>query len=55
MTAVGERSHLDILSGTPPSRLRFRDNAATPNIATTQLYDHRKSRAEDSPTFKVAY
>jgi PAS domain S-box-containing protein len=27
MTAVGERSHLDILSGTPLSRLRFRDNA----------------------------
>ena len=28
MTAVGERSHLDILSGSPLSRLRFRDNAA---------------------------
>jgi predicted ATPase len=27
MTAVGERSHLDILSGTPISQLRFRDNA----------------------------
>lgn len=25
------------------------------NIATTRLYDHRKTRAEDSPTFKVAY
>src|SRR6516162_3159064 len=25
------------------------------NIATTQLYDHRKTRPEDSPTFKVAY
>ena len=25
------------------------------NIATTQLYDHRKSRPEDSPTFKVNY
>jgi site-specific recombinase XerD len=25
------------------------------NIATTQIYDHRKTRPEDSPTFKVAY
>ena len=25
------------------------------NIATTRTYDHRKTRAEDSPTFKVAY
>jgi site-specific recombinase XerD len=25
------------------------------NIATTRLYDHRKHRPEDSPTFKVAY
>ena len=25
------------------------------NIATTRLYDKRKSRPEDSPTFKVAY
>jgi len=25
------------------------------NIATTRIYDHRKTRAEDSPTFKVAY
>jgi integrase len=25
------------------------------NIATTRLYDRRKSRLEDSPTFKVAY
>lgn len=25
------------------------------NIATTRLYDHRKSRPEDSPTFKVTY
>jgi hypothetical protein len=26
-----------------------------PNIATTKLYDRRKSRPEDSPTFKVSY
>jgi integrase/recombinase XerD len=25
------------------------------NIATTRIYDHRKSRPEDSPTFKVVY
>jgi len=25
------------------------------NIATTRLYDRRKSRPEDSPTFKVQY
>ena len=25
------------------------------NIATTRLYDRRRSRAEDSPTFKVEY
>jgi integrase/recombinase XerD len=25
------------------------------NIATTCIYDHRKTRPEDSPTFKVAY
>jgi site-specific recombinase XerD len=25
------------------------------NIATTRLYDRRKSRPEDSPTFKIAY
>ncbi|SAL80587.1 hypothetical protein [Caballeronia telluris] len=25
------------------------------NIATTRIYERRKSRLEDSPTFKVAY
>ena len=25
------------------------------NISTTRLYDRRKTRPEDSPTFKVAY
>lgn len=25
------------------------------NIATTRIYDHRKTRPEDSPTFKVLY
>ncbi|WP_438390492.1 tyrosine-type recombinase/integrase [Caballeronia sp. DA-9] len=26
-----------------------------PNIATTRIYDRRKSRPEDSPTFRVTY
>ena len=25
------------------------------NIATTRIYNHRKTRPEDSPTFKVSY
>ncbi len=25
------------------------------NIATTRIYDHRKTRPGDSPTFKVVY
>ena len=25
------------------------------NIATTRIYDHHKTRPEDSPTFKVNY
>ncbi len=25
------------------------------NITTTRIYDHRRTRPEDSPTFKVAY
>ena len=25
------------------------------NIVTTRIYDHRKTRLEDSPTFKVAH
>jgi integrase/recombinase XerD len=25
------------------------------NVSTTKLYDHRNSRPEDSPTFKVSY
>jgi hypothetical protein len=35
MSAVGERSHLDILSGTPLPRLRFRDNALVLRLETT--------------------
>jgi integrase/recombinase XerD len=25
------------------------------NISTTRIYDHRRTRPEDSPTFKVTY
>jgi site-specific recombinase XerD len=25
------------------------------NISTTRVYDHRKTRAEDSPVFKIKY
>ena len=25
------------------------------NIGTTRIYDHRRTRPEDSPTFKVVY
>jgi integrase/recombinase XerD len=25
------------------------------NLATTRIYDHRRTRPEDSPTFKVTY
>jgi integrase/recombinase XerD len=25
------------------------------DIATTRIYDHRRTRPEDSPTFKVTY
>jgi integrase/recombinase XerD len=25
------------------------------NVSTTRFYDHRKTRPEDSPTFKVSY
>jgi hypothetical protein len=43
----------------PASLLRTRLSRALPvvagNIATTHIYDHRKTRPEDSPTFKVNY
>jgi hypothetical protein len=33
-------------------RVAFSDG---PNIATTRIYDHRRTWPEDSPTFKVVY
>lgn len=34
---------------------RVQDWVGHANISTTRMYDRRKARAEDSPTFKVAY
>jgi transposase-like protein len=34
---------------------RWRRGLGHANIATTRIYDHRKTRPEDSPTFKVDY
>jgi integrase len=34
---------------------KFQEWLGHANIATTRIYDHRKSRPEDSPTFKVNY
>jgi integrase/recombinase XerD len=34
---------------------KVQDRVGHANIATTRMYDRRKHRAEDSPTFKVAY
>ncbi|HMP05231.1 MAG TPA: tyrosine-type recombinase/integrase [Lacipirellulaceae bacterium] len=34
---------------------RVRDWLGHRSVSTTQLYDKRRSRPEDSPTFKVKY
>ena len=34
---------------------KVQDGSATPTSATTRIYNHRRTRPEDSPTFKVAY
>lgn len=39
----------------PADIANFQEWLGHANIATTRTYDHRKTRAEDSPTFKVAY
>jgi hypothetical protein len=38
-----------------PLVLFFTGRKSDANIATTRLYDRRKTRPEDSPTFKVRY
>ena len=52
MSAVGERSHLDILSGTPLSRLRFRDNARRARLLSNGQCG--QSAGEDSKTFDTS-
>ena len=42
-------------SSTPRTSHTSRSGWAHANIATTRLYDRRKSRPEDSPTFRVSY
>jgi integrase len=44
--------HIDAGERGPSTPSRVLGHA---NIATTRIYDHRKTRPEDSPTFKVAY
>jgi transposase-like protein len=39
----------------PGQIYRWRRGLGHANIATTRIYDHRKTRPEDSPTFKVDY
>ena len=34
---------------------KVQDRLGHANVSTTRLYDHRKTKAEDSPTFKVSY
>ena len=38
-----------------PDIARVQEWLGHANIATTRIYDHRKTRPEDSPTFKVDY
>jgi hypothetical protein len=38
-----------------PIWARCRNGWGTPTESTTRLYDRRRSRPEDSPTFRVAY
>ena len=40
---------------TRPTSPRCRSGFGHANISTTRIYDHRRTRPEDSPTFKVAY
>ncbi len=37
------------------ARFKVQEWLGHANIATTRLYDRRKTRPEDSPTFKVKY
>jgi integrase len=39
----------------PPDIAKVQDWLGHANVSTTRIYDHRKTRPEDSPTFKVSY
>ena len=41
-------------TGAPTSR-KVQEWLGDANVSTTRLYDRRRSRPEDSPTFRVAY
>ena len=51
----GKTRYLPLHPGTNGLINDFLDAAGHANIATTRIYDHRRTRPEDSPTFKVAY
>jgi integrase/recombinase XerD len=42
-------------STTRPTPPKWQEWLGHANIATTRIYDHRKTRPEDSPTSKVNY
>jgi hypothetical protein len=43
------------LHGSTALLLLITSGSGHANIATTRIYDHRKTMPEDSPTFKVTY
>jgi integrase/recombinase XerD len=34
---------------------KIQSSSAMPNVSITRLYDRRRTRPEDSPTFRVRY
>jgi hypothetical protein len=55
--ARGHTATLGVCIGAPALSAAAAVNALDPqaDIATTRIYDHRSTRSEDRPTFKVAY
>jgi site-specific recombinase XerC len=59
----GQRLHVHRLGATPATSAleheadfaRLQEWLGHVNIATTRIYDHRRHRLDDSPTFKVTY
>jgi hypothetical protein len=54
-TKAANRPTLRQNCGRRPTSARARSGFSHASIATTRIYDHRKTRPEDSPTFKVNY